>query len=210
MAWDRLRALSVSSQGQAGEKRKHARIDQDGYQEVQQRRPRKVAYGSSKVNIQEEGEAAPVEYYIGNTNAKATEEVIKRVLIKCAAGLDGAPGLTVLEVKLLTKEENPRSKCWKVTVPYKFKEVMEKDDLYHAGWTHRKFFGARNGKGKQKQPRLDDPIEQDLEEQRRLQQESSLSKTGLQQTGQTENEVPAEVMEQGSGGGAAAAAAVAQ
>ena len=66
---------------------------------------------------------------------------------------------------LLTKEENPRSKCWKVRVPYKFKEVMEKDELYHAGWTHRKFFGARNSNSKQKQPRLDDPIEQDIAEQ---------------------------------------------
>jgi hypothetical protein len=98
--------------------------------------------------------------------------------VKCAAGLEGAPALTVVDVKLLTKEENPRSKCWKVTVPYKFKEVMEKDELYHSGWTHRKFFGARNSQNRQKQPRLDDPIEQDIAEQRGEQQVAASGPAG--------------------------------
>ena len=85
---------------------------------------------------------------------------------------------------MLTREENPRSKCWKVTVPYKFKEVMEKGELYHAGWTHRKFFGARNGKGKQKQLRLEDPVERELEEQRRLQQGGEQPNLGADLAGQ--------------------------
>ena len=60
-----------------------------------------------------------------------------------AAPLEGGADLEVLEVELLTAEENPRTKCWKVTVPYKFKDLMEKDDLYLPGWKHRKFFGSR-------------------------------------------------------------------
>ena len=58
---------------------------------------------------------------------------------------------------------------------------MDKDELYHAGWTHRKFFGARNGKSNQKQPRLDDPIDRDLEEQRQLAQGANHVNPGPQQ-----------------------------
>ena len=142
-----------------GEKRKQEN-------QFQQRKPRKVAYGSSKVNIEEDGEAAPLDYYIGNTNPKASESIIEKVLIKCAAGLEGAPVLKVLEVKLLTKGENPRTKCWKITVPFKFKGIMEMDQLYHAGWTHRKFFNPRVSKqNNAKQPRVDDPIEQMAQEE---------------------------------------------
>ena len=36
----------------------------------------------------------------------------------------------VLETELLTLEESPRTNCWRVTVPFKFKTLMEKDELY--------------------------------------------------------------------------------
>ena len=49
----------------------------------------------------------------------------------------------VSDVELLTKEEKPRTKCWKVEVPYKHRELMEKDEMYPPGWRHRKFFGSR-------------------------------------------------------------------
>ena len=54
--------------------------------------------------------------------------------------------LVVIEAKCLTKDDivNPRTKCWKVTVPHKFREYMEKDSAYPSGWSHRKFFQARN------------------------------------------------------------------
>ena len=48
----------------------------------------------------------------------------------------------VSDVELLTKEK-PRTKCWKVEVPYKHRELMEKDEMYPLGWRHRKFFGGR-------------------------------------------------------------------
>ena len=110
------------------------------------RKPRKLGNGASKVDLDDiapGGLAGPVNYYIGNTDKRADGDIIARVLKKCAAPLEGGADLEVLEVELLTAEENPRTKCWKVTVPYKFKDLMEKDDLYLPGWKHRKFFGSR-------------------------------------------------------------------
>ena len=57
------------------------------------------------------------------------------------------------KVELLTKEENPRTKCWKVIVPYRFKSAMEKNECYPAGWKHKIFFGSRNKQNKK--PRID-------------------------------------------------------
>ena len=92
------------------------------------------------------------------------------MLQKCAAQL--TKDLQVLEVKCLTSGiENPRTKSWKVRVPYKYKELMEKNDLYPEGWTYRKFFAPRNmnqgvAGGGYKKPRPDDElIGQVLQEQ---------------------------------------------
>ena len=38
-------------------------------------------------------------------------------------------------------------------MPYRFKDVMEKDEGYPAGWKHRKIFRSRNDR--EKRPRLD-------------------------------------------------------
>ena len=43
---------------------------------------------------------------------------------------------------------------------------MDKDELYHAGWTHRKFFSPRpNKQNSAKHPRVTDPIEQMAQEE---------------------------------------------
>ena len=39
------------------------------------------------------------------------------------------------EAKAWLKEEDARTKCWKVVLPYKFKDIMEKDDVYPTGWS---------------------------------------------------------------------------
>ena len=102
-----------------------------------------VAIGKSSVDVDDGGEAAPLEYYLGNTTPRATSEIIKAVLVKCATQLETE--LQVLEVKCLTAGiDNPRTKSWKVKVPYKYKELMEKSELYPEGWTYRKFFAPRN------------------------------------------------------------------
>ena len=110
------------------------------------RKPRKFGNGASQVGLDDiapGGLAGPVDFYIGNTDKRADGDIIACVLKKCAAPLDGGKDLEVLEVELLTLEENPRSKCWRISVPFKFKVLMEKD-IYLPGWKHRKFFSTRS------------------------------------------------------------------
>ena len=47
-------------------------------------------------------------------------------------------------------------------VPYKFKELMEKDELYPPGWCHRKFFAPKQPKNTAKQPRKDSGIVEEV------------------------------------------------
>ena len=134
-------------------KRKHSEKDDgvnDGFQTV--RKPRKFANGTSQVKLDDiapAGLAGPVDYYICNTDKRADGDIIKRVLKKCAAPIEGGNDLEVLEVELLNTEENQRTKCWRVSVPFKFKVLMENDELYPPGWKHRRFFGARKRKENQ-------------------------------------------------------------
>ena len=44
-------------------------------------------HGSSQVEISEVGgQAAPVEFYVGNTTPDATDSIISEVLVRCAKG----------------------------------------------------------------------------------------------------------------------------
>ena len=80
--------------------------------------------------------------------------------------------MVVDEVKLLTKEEDPRTKCWKVVIPYKFKDIMEKDDVYPTGWRHRKFFGSRNTKEKRTRVDSQNSMEQQVLRERQTELEN--------------------------------------
>ena len=53
------------------------------------------------MNIEDGGEAAPLDYYIGNTTPRATPDIIKAVLEKCARQL--TKDLQVLDLKCLTR-----------------------------------------------------------------------------------------------------------
>jgi hypothetical protein len=112
------------------------------YQEVRRRQPRKMNYGKNTANLNIEGaEAAPFEIFIGNTHPKATEAIIEDVLIKYAETLPEKPELKVINVKCLTnlvRDPDPRTKCWRVQVPYACKSIVENDELYPVGWSHRK------------------------------------------------------------------------
>ena len=111
------------------------------------RKPRKTAVGKSSVDLAAMGlaaEAGLVEIYISNTANTCDEESIKKVLETTALKLEDTAGFTVIKAELLTKDVNPRTKCWKVSVPYKYRELMENDELYPAGWRYRKFFASRN------------------------------------------------------------------
>ena len=130
------------------------------------RQPRKMAYGTNKVEMAG-AEAAPIEVFVGNTNPRATEDIIKKVLLKCADNMTERPELEILEVKLLTNPErdpNPRFKSWKVTVPYSCKSLMEDDSFYPNGWSHRKYFPKRVNHDRNMRAHLDptDPVNMEL------------------------------------------------
>ena len=146
-------------------KRRREDSDNDGaggvpFQTIQ-RKPRKVTYGKSQVTM-DGAEAAPIDIFIGNTNPRATPQIIEAVMKKCAGELPEKVELQVLEVKCLNNLEvdpNPRTRCWKISVPYKFRELMAKDELYPAGWSHRHLFPPRPKRLQQdqKRPAVTDP-----------------------------------------------------
>ena len=106
-------------------------------------------------------EAAPVEFFIGNTNPRATPEIISEVLKKCAKELPEKVDLEVINVKYLTNPErdpNPRTRSWRVTVPCRFREFMLKDDLYYAGWAHRPYYPPKQNRAKRHQADPNDPV----------------------------------------------------
>ena len=111
---------------------------------------RKTEVGTSSVDLSDLGiaaQAGPIQFYIGNTFGTCDEETITNVLIKCAQNIDKDVKFDVLGVELLTKEDNPRSKCWKVVVPHHCREIMERPDMFPPGWRHRRFYGGGGGGG---------------------------------------------------------------
>ena len=115
------------------------------------KKPRKTAVGKSSIDLEAigvEAEAGPIEMYISNTSNKSDNDAIKKVLETSAANIDISLNFKVTKVELLTKEANPRTKCYKVTVPFKHRELMENEELYPAGWRYRKFYSARNIRNK--------------------------------------------------------------
>ena len=116
---------------------------------IAQMSQRKQCYGASKVVATGRPDwAAPVEVFISNTSPDITDNDIKEILKLCAEdakseeGKENLADFAVKEVKCLTKPEfeNPRTKCWKVSVPFRFKEYIMSDMAYPLGWCHRPFY----------------------------------------------------------------------
>ena len=142
---------------------------EDPFNEVKPRRPRKVQYGKARVNTKRSDEAvAPYEIFITNTHPLSTKELIKEILIDCAKD-DKTRNveLDIIDVKCMTNKDkipNPRTLCWKVTVPHREREHMLKDESYPEGWAHRRFFPPKQNtptpplNPSAKQPRLEENI----------------------------------------------------
>ena len=129
-----------------------------------------MTYGTNTVDV-EGAEAAPIDIFVGNTNPRAKEDIIKRVLLKCADNMPEKPKLEILDVKLLTNPErdpNPRFKSWVVRVPYAFKALMEDDSFYPNGWSHRKYFPKRIQQQQDRNKRMhldpNDPVNIEMNE----------------------------------------------
>ena len=146
--------LLVESEGEVGlhspqvKRGPDGNAEEDGNGYRRQGRPmnlnRSATAGASKVVVEEFGALQPsLQYYIGNTPGKANEEAIRKVLERCAAALlDDERGQLVIEsVHCLTKETDPRTKCWRVVVPPRYKDIMENSELYPEGWRFREFVG---------------------------------------------------------------------
>ena len=99
-------------------KRDHdgAVVDEDGFRRPGRARHqnRPVAAGASKVVVEDVGELQPsLQYFLGNTPGKASDDVIKKVLQRCATPLleDDSRGPLVIEsVHCLTKDPDPRTR----------------------------------------------------------------------------------------------------
>ena len=88
--------------------------------------------------VEDVGELQPsLQYFLGNTPGKASDDVIRKVLVRCAE-----PLMDVIEsVNCLTKDTEPRTRCWRIVVPPRFKDIMENSLLYPEGWRFREFVG---------------------------------------------------------------------
>ena len=127
-------------------------------------RPRApVSFGSARIDIAG-AEAAPVDFFIGNTHPETNEDNVKEVLVKCASIIQGdnKPDVelkvdNLKAVCLNSKVEDPRTRCWKVTVPHVWREFLRKDEFYPRGWSHRPFHhgGGRKQQDGNKRPRQD-------------------------------------------------------
>ena len=139
---------------------------------------RKTEVGTSSVDFSDLGAAAqagPIQFYIGNTFGSSEMETIINVLTKSAQNVDKDVKFEVIDVELLTKEQNPRSKCWKVVVPHHCKAIMERPDMFPPGWRHRRFYGSGGGSSrshKKQRVRSSEELEQEVQEfQNKVQQE---------------------------------------
>ena len=121
---------------------------QGDWNDAKVRKPRKVAYGKAKVTTLRSDEAvAPYEVFITNTHPGSRPDLIKEILIECSTADSTREALEIIDVKCMTNKEkiiNPRTLCWKVTVPHRERDYMLKDESYPEGWAHRRFFQPRS------------------------------------------------------------------
>ena len=104
---------------------------------TKQRQKPKAAAGTAKL-AEFEDFAGPAMFWIGNTHPKTSKENVEQALKKCAED-KGIKNFKVDDAFCLTKDSEPRTKTWKVTVPGRLKDLMEDSAMYPAGWSHRTF-----------------------------------------------------------------------
>ena len=88
---------------------------------------------------------ASYQQFVGNTPGTMEKQTMEMVLKELAGdimkeqGIDGS--LVIEDCNLSTKEQNTRTRVWRVVVPHKYKAVLQDDRLYPSGWHHREFEG---------------------------------------------------------------------
>ena len=49
----------------------------------------------------------------------------------------------------MTHVENPRTKCWKITVPNRWRETFRDESFWPLGWSHRPWANRHSGNEKE-------------------------------------------------------------
>jgi hypothetical protein len=129
-------------------------VDEDGFR-LQGRRRKAAPSGSSTVDLSSLSTqmTSPIDRYVGNTSMAVSADIVQQALIMCAAAGQGGGMLEIIKVEPIGLQRlNARTRAWKVTVPFSCRAIMDKDDTYPPGWTHRAYFAPR-GEG-HKKPRM--------------------------------------------------------
>jgi hypothetical protein len=88
---------------------------------------------------------ASYQHFVGNTPGNMEQETMELVFKELAVAVMEEKGiqgpLQIEQCNSLTKEQNTRTRVWRVVVPHKYKEVMQDDRMYPSGWHHREFEG---------------------------------------------------------------------
>ena len=82
--------------------------------------------------------AGPVTFWVGRCRPELSEERIKEIITKNAESCE-VKDFMVESVKCLTKDPNPWTKSFKVSVPARFEEVMSNAMMYLPTWEARPF-----------------------------------------------------------------------
>ena len=85
------------------------------------------------------------QHFVGNTpgslDRDSLEVVLKELALPVLEDMGVAGPLEIEQCNLLTKEENTRTRVWRVVVPHKYKAILQDDRMYPSGWHHREFEG---------------------------------------------------------------------
>ena len=82
--------------------------------------------------------AGPVTFWVGKCRPELDEKRIEEIITQCAETCE-VKDFVVESVKCLTKEPNPWTKSFKVSVPARFEEVMSNPKMYLGSWEARPF-----------------------------------------------------------------------
>ena len=82
--------------------------------------------------------AGPVTFWVGKCRPELSEDRIKDIITKCAESC-GVDNFVVEDVKCLTKDPNPWTRSFKVSVPARLEAAMLNPKMYPGTWEARPF-----------------------------------------------------------------------
>jgi hypothetical protein len=133
-------------QGRSTSAEKRRRItEQGGYQEQrnyasagrkQRARPRPAVIKGTSSEFPDL--ATPVTFWVGKCRPDLNEKKVEEVILKNAESFN-LVGFAIENVKCLTKDPNPWTKSFKVSVPARFEEAMTDPKMYLPSWEARAF-----------------------------------------------------------------------